>query len=108
MEFTRKQKATWAALAILLTVGTPAISLGLRALFGPTSQAVERGIYENSPSYIQGKDQVIAKQKLEYAKAKDAGAKSAIKGYVLHEAATVDRSKLSIDNQAFISQLEAN
>jgi hypothetical protein len=108
MEFTRKQKATWAALGILFLVGTPAIALGLRALFGPPSQRVERGIYENSPSYIQGKDQAIAKQKLEYGKAKDDGAKSAIKGYVLHEAATVDRSKLSIENQTFIKQLEGN
>ena len=107
MEFTRKQKATWVALGILFLVGTPAITLGLRALFGPPSQNIERGIYENSASYIQGKNQAIAKQRLEYSKA-DAGGKSAIKGYVLHEASTVDRSKLSAENQMFIEQLEAN
>jgi hypothetical protein len=108
MEPTKKQIASLIGWGLFALVAIPSLSLGLRAMLGGPSANVERAIYENSTSYLQGKDQSIAKLRMDYQLAKDEGAKSAVKGFALHEASTVKRSKLSIENQQFLNELERN
>lgn len=81
-------------LAVGLLFGLSAIGLVHMQVFGPRFQAVEREIYEQTPSYVQGKEQALAELRLEYNKAKDAGEKSNIRSMIVNEAATVDLNLL--------------
>ncbi len=85
-------------LAILLFVG---LMFGLSALglvhyqfFAPKFQAAEREVYEQTPSYVQGKEQSLSELRLEYQRAKTQGEKNNIKAMVINEAATVDLNLL--------------
>ena len=60
-------------LVVGLMFGLSAVGLVHYQFFAPKFQAVEREVYENTPSYIQGKEQSLSELRLEYQKAKTAG-----------------------------------
>jgi hypothetical protein len=79
---------------VALTFGVSALGLVHLSFFGPKYQEAERKIYEETPSYVQGKEQTLAELRLEYRKAKTAGERSNIKSMIINEAATMDLDQL--------------
>lgn len=74
----------------------------------PMQAENERTVYENTPSYVQGKTQEIGKLKREYDASKDERDRKALRETILTAASTVDRSKLPADLRGFLRDLEAN
>ncbi len=80
--------------AVGLTFGLSAVGLAHLEFFGPKYQKAQREIYEQTPSYIQGKEQTLAELRLEYNRAKTAGEKNNVRSMIVNEAATVDLNLL--------------
>lgn len=74
----------------------------------PRQQAAEREIYEQTPSYVQGKLQLLSKYKREYDAERDPKVRAGIRELALHEAATVDRNRLPPWARQWINQLEVS
>ena len=72
---------------------------------GPKQAALERKIFEESPSYIQGKNQELGKLRLELETNKDEVERKALRRRILEIADQVDVSKLTSENQAFLRDL---
>lgn len=51
---------------IILLFALGAVGLAFKAYYYPRSQAIERDVYENTPSFVQGKIMDLAKYKREY------------------------------------------
>lgn len=71
----------------------------------PRWQAAEREVFENTPSYVQGKTQTLAKLKLDYENAESDAQKATFKELIATEAVTVDRDQLPANLQAFLLEL---
>lgn len=72
---------------------------------GPRYAAVERTIFESSPSYVQGKIAHLNRLRLEYERS-DEGAKSNLREIILVEAASIDNSKLPKELQGFVVNVQ--
>lgn len=57
-------------------------SLASFAFFAPKQAKVERHVFENTPSYVQGKIQDLSNYKLQYEQTKDSVNKEAIKAVI--------------------------
>ena len=71
----------------------------------PKKAAVERQIFENTPSYIRGNIQELEKQHMDYIKATPAQ-QAAMKPVILQEAAVINQDQLPPDLKSWISQLK--
>ena len=98
-----------AALFVGLVFGLQALGLVNYKFFGPQFQAVDREIYEYTPSYVQGKEQTLSELRLEYQRAKTAGEKANIKAMIVNEAATVNLELLKdLSLRSFVRDLREN
>jgi hypothetical protein len=86
--------------------GLAAIGLGLNYVFGVPTANVERRNYEQTASYIQGKNNTIAQWRVKYRTATDPGQKAAIAAYVQQEMGGFDGKNLTSENFQFVSSLE--
>ena len=77
----------------------------LYKFFAPKRANVERQVFENTQSYVQGKTEYLSRLRYEYSQA-EGNQKAALKQLILSEASTVDNSKLPVDLQGFIAQLK--
>ena len=99
-------------IGILALVGILALSwvftgndFFLYKFFAPKQEAVRRQVFENTPSYVQGKIDYISQLKFEYGSA-DKAHKQAIAQMIIEQAATVDNSLLPAEQRQFIHSLE--
>lgn len=75
-------------------------------VFAPKYAAVERQVYEETPSYNQGMFQSLRNEQRQY-EAASPESKAALRKIILHEVDSYpDHSKLPTDLQAFVAQLE--
>jgi len=72
----------------------------------PRFEKVERNVFENTPSYVQGKAQVLTKLRLDFERAETKAQKTSLKQMILTEAATVKREQLPSSLQSFLRDLE--
>lgn len=98
--------------AILVVIAVLSIGFWLQyvwlinySFFAPKYEAVRRDVYEQTPSYTEGKKQELLKYMLEYKRAKTENEKGAIKFTIQHEMSTVDTSKFDYDLQSFLNSL---
>jgi hypothetical protein len=90
---------------LLLVVGGTYGYLHLYKDVAPQFQAARREVFENTPSYIQGKAQTLSKLKLDYERAESEAQRATLKELISTEAVTVDREKLPQNVQSFLRDL---
>lgn len=95
-------------LAVFLIVGGSFASLYHYKFLAPKFQAVDREVFENTPSYVQGKEQYLGRLRREYDEADTSAQKKSLRELILSEASTVDREQLSSSLQKFLSKLDHN
>ena len=79
--------------------------LAIYRFWAPKIEDARREVFEQTQSYVQGKNTYIARLRLQYEMA-DGSKKSALRGLVLSEAATIDNNKLTPANRAFVNSLQ--
>jgi hypothetical protein len=82
-------------------------SITWKNTLGLADANADRRIYQQSSSYIDGKNQLIAKLKYDYYRSTDLGTKQSIIAYLKQEAATINLDKLTIDNRNFVKSLNS-
>lgn len=76
--------------------------------WAPKRANVEREVFTNTNSYIQGKTDNLSRLRFEFQSTKDDGQKAALRTLILSEASNVDTTKLPADLQGFIAGLKEN
>ena len=76
--------------------------VGYTKTVGKAQQNVERTVFEETQSYVEGKRQEVTKLRFEYLKSKDRDEKEAIKATLRSSLANFDKSKLDYDLKAFL------
>ncbi len=96
-------------LFVALLVGIEYLGLINFGFFAPRYQAVERSVFEETPSFIEGKEQELTVLRTEYNSEKDAGIKSNMRSEILNVAAAVDINKFKDASLiAFIGRLRSS
>lgn len=102
----------FAIIAIIVMVGISfgggLISLEFTKFFAPRKEEIRREVFEHTKSYVQGKIQILVKNRLEYMREKDPESKAALRSAILHQMADFDKSLLPNDLRLFITKLETN
>lgn len=75
-------------------------------VFAPKYAAVQREVFTNTPSYVQGTTQELQNMQFEYVKA-DSAHKDALASIILRRAAAIDNKLLPQDLQSFIEKLKS-
>ena len=73
--------------------------------FAPMKKNVERKVFENTQSYVEGKRQELSKYRLEYITTKDEDVKAAIKMTIIQSFANFDKNLLSYELRTFLESL---
>ena len=92
-------------LLLALGFGLMGYDLFTFSFFAPKYAAVQRQVYENTPSYLLGKEQEIAKDRQEYMTTTDQASKVAITSVLREDMAGVPREQLSLEAQSFLSSI---
>lgn len=77
-----------------------------RKFFAPKEEQVRYDTFKQSQAFNDGMVQQLDKAMLDYARATDKDEKAAIGSVVLHEFAGYDRSRLTPQEQGFLSALQ--
>lgn len=75
-------------------------------MFAPKYAAVQRQVFESTPSYRQGMIQELQNMQFEYEKA-DSSAQAALADIILHRVAAYGEDKLPSDLQSFVAKLKS-
>jgi hypothetical protein len=78
----------------------------LYKFFSPKYENVKREVFENTQSYVEGARQELSTYKLDYARAKTAEEKTAIKFTVVHRFANIDENKLDPGLRDFLREMK--
>jgi hypothetical protein len=80
----------------------------LYKFFAPKQAAVERQVFEQSPSFNKGMVQNLTNEQFDYLKEKDPNAKKAMRDSILHEVSgyNLNDPDVSSDLRSFIDQLQ--
>jgi hypothetical protein len=78
----------------------------LYKFFSPKYENVKREVFENTQSYVEGARQELAAYKLDYARAKTAEEKTAIKFTVVHRFSNIDENKLDPGLKDFLREMK--
>ncbi|MCA9354504.1 MAG: hypothetical protein KC877_03230 [Candidatus Kaiserbacteria bacterium] len=89
---------------LVAVVVVAAIGFGLRSIGMFGGAVVDRAVFEQTPSYVQGKNTYIARLRLEYETA-DVGHKEGLRRLIVSEAETIDPSNLTDSNRVFVDSL---
>jgi hypothetical protein len=76
----------------------------LYKFFAPRQAEVQREVFEQTPSYVQGKNTYIARLRAQYETA-DEGHKESLRQLILSEAETIDDDNLTERNRNFVNGL---
>ena len=81
--------------------------LAIYRFWAPKQENARRVVFENTQSYVEGKIQALAQERLAYESA-DAGSaqQKSLRTMIISEASTVDNSKLPADLRIFVSGLK--
>jgi hypothetical protein len=79
--------------------------LAIYRFWAPKQANAQRVVFENTQSYVQGKQEYISRLRYQYQAAEPGAGKDALRTLILSEAANVDNSKLSPDVQAFLRSI---
>lgn len=79
--------------------------LAIYRFWAPKQENAKRAVFENTQSYVQGKQEYISRLRYQYQTADPGAQREALKTLILSEAANVDNSKLSSDVQAFLRSI---
>lgn len=108
-------KVFGAIVAILVVVFGIAYGIGFLAtggdlmiykFFAPKMEEARREVFEQTPSYVQGKNTYIARLRLEYETA-EGEQKEALRRLILTEAETIDEENLTPANRSFVYGLRS-
>ena len=88
------------AIGFLATGG----ELAIYRFWAPKFEEARRGVFEQSPSYVQGKNTYIARLRLQYEEA-EGPQKESLRRLILSEAETIDGANLTSSNQKFVTSL---
>jgi len=89
-------------LAFIITGG----ELFIFKFFAPKFEDARREVFENTQSYVEGARQELSAYKLDYARAKTAEEKTAIKFTVVHRFANLDENKLDPGLRSFLREMK--
>lgn len=94
------------ALVMLLVIwGSAKVGTLIYGDVAPAQAEVQRKVYVNTPSYINGKNEILMKYILEYNTADSTKDKQALRSMILDEASTVDTTKLTPKVQSFLNDI---
>lgn len=79
-------------------------NFALYKFWAPRFRDVERQVFEQTQSYVQGKNTYISRLRLQYESASEQQ-REALRRLILSEAETISRENLTYANQAFVSSL---
>ena len=79
--------------------------LEMKRYFAPKHAEIDRNVFEETPSFVHGKAQHIARLRHEYQMADTTSQKNALKQLIQHEASTIRPELLPTDIQQFIRTL---
>lgn len=79
--------------------------LAIYRFWAPKQENAKRVVFENTQSYVQGKQEYLSRLRYQYQQA-EGPQKDSLRTLILDEASTVDTSKLSADLQAFVRRLQ--
>ena len=82
-------------------------NFALYKFFAPREEQVRHDVFKQSQAYNDGVAQELGQMRLDYARAKTAEEKGAIRGLVMHEVAGYDTSKLPSNLQSFVSKVRS-
>lgn len=91
--------------SIALIIGFGLAALEWRRYFEPEHAAVGREVFEQTPSFVHGKAQYIARLRLQYEAADTDASRQSLRTLIKSEAAAVDTTLLPRDIQAFLATL---
>lgn len=94
---------------ILAIVTVFALGIGgleYKKFFAPRSQAIDRQIFQETPSFVHGKNQQITLFMTEYKLAETDKKRATYKNLIIYEASTIDNELLNENIQAFIQELQ--
>ena len=89
-----------------LSWGLAEFGLMKKAYFKPKQENIDREVFENTQSYVEGKRQEAIKYRLEYMKCSDEIEKEAIRMTIVQSFANFDESKLEPELQSFIKDMK--
>ncbi len=94
------------AIGLLIAFGVGGRLLGQeqRRFFEPRDRAIDRQVYEQTPSFVHGKATYIGRLRLQYESAEGAH-QTSLRAAILREASTVDTSLLPPATQRFLNTL---
>lgn len=99
-----KDGLTLLAVPIIAVFVIGLVNLGFNAFFAPKYQAVQRKVFEETPSYVQGKIQYLTRLEMEY-KTADEEQKPAIATLIKREASTLKEEYIPGSLRTFIESL---
>lgn len=79
--------------------------LAIYSFWAPKQANVERKVFENTQSYVQGKVSYLSQLRLDYEQATEQTQKNALRRIILTESAQIDSKHLPVDLNLFIEQL---
>src|ERR1700676_5302823 len=74
--------------------------LAIYRFWAPKQENAKRVVFENTQSYIQGKQEYLSRLEFQYKTADNDTQKAALKTMILDESSTVDMSQMSSDVQS--------
>ena len=79
--------------------------LAIYQFWAPKQANAQRVVFENTQSYVQGKQEYLSRLRYQFQSAEIGAQKDALRTLILSEASTVDVGKLSPDLQAFLRSI---
>jgi len=79
--------------------------LAMYRFWAPKQENAKRVVFENTQSYVQGKQEYISRLRYQYQMSEPGAQHEALRQLILSEAANVDNSKLSPDVQSFLRSI---
>lgn len=90
---------------LLLIVVLAAIGFGLHSAGLIGNAAVGRAVFEQTQSYVHGKNTYIARLRMQYESPGSADNPEALRRLIIEEAETIDEDKLTPSNRNFVARL---
>ena len=92
-------------LFLIVVMLLAALGFGLRSAGLWGNAYVGRKVFEQTQSYVHGKNTYIARLRLQFENAKDEKQAESLRRLILEEAETIDEGNLTNSNQLFIARL---
>jgi hypothetical protein len=91
-------------LAAVVLAGAIGLYLTAYRTVAPEFENVRREVFENTQSFVHGKNQHISRLAFEYTRS-EPGHRDALRQMIIGEASTIDNEDLTAENRAFVYKL---